>query len=154
MKKLIIAANLGNLRILRHLPAGEDPIEQEHLAEEPGESGKEHVKSIQETVTDQSGRFARGSAQGFETGMSHGEEHNLKSEIERAALKKIVARIECALSSEVNPPWVLAAPKPILPRMKRALNPAARDSLLSTVGADLTRTPLHDLEKRFLQSPS
>jgi hypothetical protein len=30
MKKLIIAANLGNLRVLRHLPAGEDPIEQEH----------------------------------------------------------------------------------------------------------------------------
>jgi hypothetical protein len=34
--------------------------------------------------------------------------------------------------------------------MKQALNPAAIKSLLSTVGADLTRTPLAELEKRFL----
>ena len=150
MKKLIIAANLGNLRVLKHREAGEDPIEKEHLVEEPGESGKEHVKSIQETVTDQSGRFARGNSVGLATGMSHGEEHNLKSEIERAALKKIATRIECALSAEGHPAWVLAAPKPILPRLEESLSAAARKSLLSTVGADLTRTPLPEMEKRFL----
>jgi len=150
MKKLIIAANLGNLRVLRHNEAGEDPIEKEHLAEEPGESGKEHVQTIRETVTDQPGRFGRGVPAGQETAMSHGEKHNLEAEIERNALKRIVARIECVLSAEGNPPWVLAAPRPILPRMKQSLAPAASKSLLSTVGADLTRTPLAELEKRFL----
>lgn len=150
MKKLIIAANLGNLRVLKHREAGEDPIEQEHLAEEPGESGKQHVKTIQETVTDQSGRFARGNPVGQTTGMSHGEEHNLKSEIERAALKKIVSRIEAVLAAEGHPAWVLAAPKPILPRLEESLSATARKSLLSTVGADLTRTPLPEMEKRFL----
>ena len=154
MKKLIIAANLGNLRVLRHLPAGEDPIEQEHLAEEPGESGREKVKTLQDTVTDQFGRFSRGTAHGLETGMSYGEEHNLKSELERIALKKIVARIECALCAEGNPPWVLAAPKTILPRMQRALSADARDKLLNSIGADLTRTPLAELEKRFLATQS
>ncbi|MFZ9936391.1 MAG: host attachment protein [Luteolibacter sp.] len=154
MKKLIIAANLGNLRVLRHLPAGEDPIVQEHLAEEPGESGREKVKTLQDTVTDQFGRFSRGTAQGLETGMSYGEEHNLKSELERIALKKIVARIECALCAEGNPPWVLAAPRTILPRMQRALSADARDKLLNSIGADLTRTPLAELEKRFLQTQS
>jgi hypothetical protein len=150
MKKLIIAANLGNLRVLKHHQAGDDPIEQEHLAEEPGESGKEHIKSIHETVTDQSGQFARGGPVGQLTGMSDGEEHNFKSELERTALNKIVARIEYVLSAQGNPPWVLAAPQPILARVKQLLKPAATKSLLSTVGADLTRAPLAELEKRFL----
>lgn len=150
MKKIIIAANLGNLRVLKFREAGEDPIEQAHLVEEPGESGREHVKSIHETVTDQSGRFARGGAVGFETGMSHGEEHNLKAEIERGALKKMAARIECALSAEGHPAWILAAPKPILGRLADMLTETSRKLLLSTVGADLTRCPLAEMEKRFL----
>ena len=150
MKKIIIAANLGNLRVLKYREAGEDPIEQEHLVEETGESGKEHVKSIQETVTDQSGRFARGGAVGMTTGMSNGEEHHLKAEMERSALKKIVTRIECALSAEGNPPWILAAPKPILARLEEMLPAPARQALISSVGADLTRCPLPEMEARFL----
>lgn len=150
MKKLIIATNLGNLRVLKHRQAGDDPIEKDHLVEEPGESGKEHVKSIQETVTDQSGRFSRGSPAGQFNGMTHGEEHHLKSEIERAALKKIVSRIEYVLSAEGHPAWILAAPKPILARLKDSLNPTVRKSMLSSVGADLTNTPLPEMEKRFL----
>jgi hypothetical protein len=150
MKKIIIAANLGNLRVLRHRAAGEDPAVKEHLVEEPGESGKEHVKSIHETVTDQSGRFARGVAAGLQTGMSNGEEHHLKAEIERSALRKMAARIDCVLSGDGYPGWVLAAPQPILGRLEEALPAAARKSLLSSVGADLTRCPLQEMEARFL----
>jgi len=150
MKKLIIAANLGNLRVLRHREAGEDPAVKEHLVEEPGESGREHVKSIHETVTDQSGRFARGVAVGLQSGMSNGEEHHLKAEIERGALRKISARIDCVLSGDGYPGWVLAAPQPILGRLEEMLPAAARKALLSSVGADLTRCPLSELEARFL----
>ncbi|MDP3850354.1 MAG: host attachment protein [Luteolibacter sp.] len=150
MKKIIIAANLGNLRVLKYREAGEDPIEQEHLIEEAGESGKVHVKSMQETVTDQAGRFARGGAVGFETGMSHGEEHHLQDEIERNALRQIAARVEYALAAEGHPPWILAAPKPILSRLKGLLSQDSRNSLSSSVGADLTRSPLVEMEKRFL----
>lgn len=150
MKKIIIAANLGNLRVLKFREAGEDPVEQEHLIEEAGESGKQHVKTIHETVTDQSGRFTRGGAVGMETGMSHGEEHHLKAEIERGALKKIAARIECALSAEGHPAWILAAPKTILARLQEMLPAGARRTLVSSVGADLTRCPLAEMEARFL----
>jgi hypothetical protein len=150
MKKIIIAANLGNLRVLKYREAGEDPVEQAHLVEEPGESGKEHVMSIHEAVTDQSGRFARGGPVGLATGMSHGEEHHLKAEIERGALKKMAARIECALSAEGYPAWVLAAPKPILGRLADMLSESSRKGLLSSVGADLTRCPLAEMEERFL----
>jgi hypothetical protein len=150
MKKIIIAANLGNLRVLKYREAGEDPVEQAHLVEETGESGKEHVKTIHETVTDQSGRFTRGGPVGMETGMSYGEEHHLKAEIERSALKKIAARIECALSAEGHPSWILAAPQPILARLEEMLPAGARKALMSSVGADLTRCPLSEMEARFL----
>ncbi len=150
MKKIIIAANLGNLRVLKLREPGEDPVEQAHLVEETGESGKVHVKSMHETVTDQAGRFARGGAVGFETGMSYGEEHHLQDEIERSALAKIAARVGFVLAAEGHPAWILAAPKAILTRLEQALPAAARKSLLSTVGADLTRCPLAEMEKRFL----
>ncbi len=150
MKKLIIAANLGNLRILKYNQAGDDPIEQDHLAEKPGESGKQHVKSMRDTVTDQAGRFTHSGPVGQPSGMSYGEEHNLKAELERSALKKMIERIECALSAEGHPPWILAAPQPILAQMKQSISRDAAKCLLSTVGADLTRMPLPELEKRFL----
>jgi len=150
MKKFIIAANLGQVRVLKYRAAGEDPIDQEHLIEEPAESGKVHVKSIKETVTDQSGRFGRGTPVGYETGMSYGEEHHLEDEMERNALKKIAARIETVLESEGHPGWILAAPKSILKRLEESLPPASRKTLASTVGADLTRCPLKEMEERFL----
>lgn len=150
MKKIIIAANLGNLRVLKYREAGDDPIEQEHLIEETGESGKEHVKTIQEAVTDQAGRFSQGGAVGMAAGMSYGEEHHLKDELERGALKKIAARIECALSAEGHPAWILAAPQPILARLEELLPAGSRRALMSSVGADLTRCPLAEMEARFL----
>lgn len=150
MKKFIIAANLGQVRVLQYRAAGEDPVEQEHLIEASSSSGKEHVKSIHETVTDQSGRFGRGSPVGFETGMSHGEELHLKDELERSAIKKIVSRIESVLAPAGHPVWILAAPKTLLGKLERGLSAAARASLASTVGADLTHCPLREMEQRFL----
>lgn len=150
MKKLIIAANLGKVRVLKYRAAGEDPIEQDHLIEEPEKSSAEHVATIQEAVTDQAGRFARGNPVGFETGMSYGEEHNLEREMERGAIKNIAARIERVLAADGHPAWTLAAPQSILARLKEALPTAARETLDSTVGADLTKCPLQEMEERFL----
>jgi hypothetical protein len=150
MKKLIIAANLGHVRVLKYKEAGEDPIEQDHLIEDAEESSNRHALSIQEVVTDQSGRFARGNPVGFETGMSYGQGNHLKAELERSAMKDIAGRICDVLASENYPAWVLAAPKPILPRLQEMLSSTARNTLASTVGADLTRTPLPEMEQRFL----
>ena len=150
MKKLIIAANLGNIRVLKYREAGEDPLEQEHLVEASAESAKEHVGTIHETVTDQSGRFGRGSQVGFQTGMSYGEEHELKASIEKAALKKIVSHIESILATEGWPQWSLAAPRSMLATLEESLSTNARKTLLSSIGSDLTRCPLKEMEKRFL----
>ena len=150
MKKFIIAANLGRIRTLTLREAGEDPIEQQHLVEELAESVKEHVNTIQEEVTDQAGRFGRGASVGFETGMSYGEEHHLKDEMERAAMKRIATRIGGILKKEGAASWILAAPGTILPRLVELLPAAARQTLSSSVAADLTRCPLPEMERRFL----
>lgn len=153
MKKFIIAANLGQVRVLKFRAAGEDPIEQEHLDEEPAESAKQHVPAIHEAVTDQSGRFGRGSRVGFETGMSYGEGHHLKAEIERNSVKNITARIESILVTANHPAWILAAPQALLARLQEHLSAAARNTLAATVNADLTRWPLAKLEERFCARP-
>ena len=120
MKKLIIAANLGRIRVLKYREAGLDPIDQEHLLEEPSESGKEHVLSVQEWVTDKAGRFSQGNAAGMEGGMSYGEEHELKEQIERNAMRRVATRIGEIVREEDHPIWVLAAPRSILPRSTRS----------------------------------
>lgn len=150
MKKFIIAANLGRIRTLKLREAGENPIEQEHLVEEPAESATAHVNTIQEEVTDQAGRFGRGTPVGFETGMSYGEEHHLKDEMERAAMKRIATRIGGILTDEGATSWILAAPGTILPRLVELLPAAARQTLSFSVAADLTRCPLREMERRFL----
>lgn len=150
MKKLIIAANLGRVRVLKFRSAGEDPIEQDHLIEKPDESSKQHVDAIHETVTDQAGRFGRGTPVGLGTGMSYGEEHNLEREMERGALKRIASRIQDILKAEGDPVWILAAPRTMIERLKDSLPASSRKLLLADVGADLTRCPLHEMEQRFL----
>jgi hypothetical protein len=149
MKKLIIAANLGHVRVLKFRAAGEDPVEQEHLVEVPEESTKVHVEAIHETVTDQSGRFGRGTPPGYQTGMSYGEDHHLQDEMERVALKRIVARIEGVLAAENHPAWILAAPASILGKLEKNLPVPARASLALSTAADLTRCPLSEMEHRF-----
>jgi hypothetical protein len=104
-------------------------------------------------VTDQAGRFARGAAPGMETGMSYGEEHHLKREIEHAAIEHMAQRIEYTLAAEAFPPWILAAPSEIAKDILAALSSAATAKLLGQQTADLTRVPLSDLEARFLSKP-
>lgn len=149
MNKLIIAANLGQVRVLGFREAGDDPAEQRHLVEEFSESVKEHVGSIRETVTDQAGRFSQGGSVGLKTGMSYGEEHHLKAEMERQAIRKTASRIEAILAAKSHPPWILSAPQPILAKLLEALPPSATGRLVSSIGADLTRCPLGEMEQRF-----
>jgi len=150
MKSLIVIANLGQVRVLKLRPAGDDPIQQEHLCEVPSANGKEPPKAIHEVVTDQSGRFAQGNAAGMQTGMSHGEHLQLEAELQRTALQRIATQIAEAVEAEGSPSWMLVAPSPILPALKQALPAHAKNSLGETHAADLTRTPLRELEGRFL----
>lgn len=150
MNSLIIAVNLGKVRVLGIREAGDDPQEKRHLVEERSESVTDHVKSIHETVTDQSGRFRQGSPAGVKAGMSYGEEHELEAEIERQALQRTAGHIGRILAARNHPRWVLVAPRTMLARLLAVLPMATLDTLAKSVGGDLTSSPLIELEKRFL----
>jgi hypothetical protein len=150
MEKLIIIANLGRVRPVKYRQAGEDPRDKAHLVEVPGELAEMRPESISEAVTDQAGRFTQGGAVDRKGGMSYGEEHNLKSELEKQALERIAAKIGQIVASEGDPTWRLFVPQAILSSLLKALPAPARKSLGEAVAGDLTSMPLPELEKRLL----
>ena len=150
MEKLIIIANLGRVRPVKFRDAGEDPRERAHLVEVPGAMAEMRPESISEVVTDQAGRSTQSGPVGMKSGMSYGEEHNLKTELDKQALGRIAAKIGSIVAAEGNPAWRLVVPQPILPSLVEILPPAARKSLAGTTAGDLTSLPLAELEKSFL----
>jgi hypothetical protein len=150
MKKLIVIANLGRIRPVKFKPAGDDPQDQAHLFEEPGSTLEIRPKSIQEVVTDQAGRFRQSGANGRQGGATSGEEHHLKSELEHQALERVAEHIGTIVAAAGYPAWQLVFPQENLPSLLKVLPAEAARVLADTVPGDLTKLPLAELEKRFL----
>ena len=151
MEKLIVIANLGRIRPVKFRAAGDDPREKAHLVEVPGSLVEMRPETISDVVTDQAGRTSQSGAVDRRGGMSYGEEHNLKSELEKQALERIAAKIGEIVAAEGNPAWKLVAPQTILTALTESLPAAVRKSLADSVAGDLTSLPLPELEKRFLK---
>lgn len=151
MEKLIVIANLGRVRSVKFREAGDDPRDKAHLVEIAGSLVEMRQETISDVVTDQAGRTSQSGAVARRGGMSYGEEHHLKSELEKQALERIAAKIGEIVAAEGNPAWKLVAPQTILTSLTQALPAAARKSLADTVAGDLTSLPLPELEKRFLK---
>ncbi|HEX7260672.1 MAG TPA: host attachment protein [Luteolibacter sp.] len=154
MEKLIIIANLGRVRPVKFRSAGEDPRQKAHLVEMPADIVQMRPESISAVVTDQAGRNTQSGAVDRRGGMSYGEEHNLKTELEKQALERIAHKIGEIVTAEGNPAWRLVAPPTIMPSLVRCLSATAQKSLAETVTGDLTNLPLPELEKRFLNGAS
>lgn len=150
MEKLIVIANLGRVRPVKFKPAGDDPLEEAHLLEEPGSTVEMRPQSIHQAVTDSAGRFPQGGPVDRLAGMSYGEEHHLEAELETQALERVAAKIGEIVACAGYPVWRLVIPQEIMPALLRALPPAAYKALGGVVAGDLTKIPLVDLEKRFL----
>lgn len=150
MEKLIIIANLGRVRPVKFRSAGEDPRQKAHLVEVPSEIVEMRPEPISAVVTDQAGRSTRSGPVGLRGGMSYGEEHNLKTELEKQALERVAKKIGEIVTAEGNPAWRLVAPPTIMPSLVKTLSASAQKSLAETVTGDLTNLPLPELEKRFL----
>ena len=148
--KLLIIADLGSLRVFRFDPAGDDPAERDHLVEVKTNVSGPELQTISDVVTDQAGKFNRGGAAGVVSAMSHFEQHNLESELQRKALESLSTSIATVLKQAGHPPWVLAAPQADRKRIEAALSTHCREKLVESVGADLIKEPVAKLEKRFL----
>lgn len=150
MKTLYVLADLGRVRAIELTRDSELAGGRRHLAELPSAAWEQARPPLGETVTDQAGRFAQGQMTGLAGGMSYGEEHELEAEEERRAIEAVAVHIDGVVAGAGHPGWILAAPKSILKTLEAALSDASRRAIRETVAADLTKTPLSDLEERFL----
>jgi hypothetical protein len=153
MEKLIVIANLGRVRPVKFKPAGEDPADKAHLSEDPGGSADLKPKSITEVVTDTAGRFRQSGRHDRLGGMSYGEEHHLKAELEHQALERVAGKIGDVVAAAGYPAWRLIIPPEIRPSLLKALPAAVFRALSKVMAGDLTRLPLAELEKRLIHHP-
>ena len=149
MKKLIVLADRSRIRTVAFHEGGDDPVEQDHLADKA--SAAVEAASRGTVVTDQSGRFGQGGAAGSEGGMSYGEDHQFDKELERREIARMADAIAEVVSGAGNPSWVLAAPQEILSRLREALPADCSTRLVESVGANLTKEPVAKLEERFVK---
>jgi hypothetical protein len=144
--RLLILTDLGMVRVLSFKEAGDDPRDRAHLKElSENELGAPRGAA----TTDGPGRFNRGSAAGNGEAMSHAET-KLDVEVEKRAIAQVAKEI-CDVVAELQcRSFVLAAPQEHLKRLESEMDAACRGKLGESLGADLTKTSLKDLEKRFL----
>lgn len=154
MKKLIVLADLKRIRILELRTGGDTPQKRGHLAKHSEITLELQPLSRGAAVTDKSGRFSRGSGLGRDVGMSHGEPHNLDTELKRRAVERLAERIGEVMTEAGNPDWVLAAPKGYLKSLQEQLPETCRATLTEAVGADLTKELHAKLEERFVHRDS
>jgi malonyl CoA-acyl carrier protein transacylase len=81
--------------------------------------------------------------------MSHAET-KLDIEVEKRAIAQVAEEICEVVANLGCRSFVLAAPQEHLKRLESEMEADCREKLSKSVGADLTKTSLKDLEKRFL----
>ena len=144
--RLLILTDLGMVRVLGFRDAGDDPRNLPHLVEiSSDELGLPHGA----VTTDGPGKFNRGFAAGNGEAMSHAET-KLDIEVEKRSIAQVANEI-CEVVTKLGcGSFVLASPQEFLKRLESAMNADCRAKLGKSVGADLTKASLKDLEKRFL----
>lgn len=144
--RLLILTDLGMVRVLNFKEAGDDPRDRAHLIEL---SENELGPPRGAVTTDGPGKFNRGSAAGTGEAMSHAET-KLDVEVEKRAIAQVASEICAVIANLGCNSFVLAAPQEHLKRLETEMDANCREKLQESMGADLTKSPLKDLEKRFL----
>ncbi|MEP2775094.1 MAG: host attachment protein [Luteolibacter sp.] len=144
--RVLILTDLGKVRVLAFKESGDDPRDRAHLMEL---SENELGPPRGSVTTDSPGKFKRGSAAGNGEAMSHAET-KLDVEVEKRAIAQVAREICDAVAKLGCSSFVLAAPQEHLKRLESEMNADCRGKLGESLGADLTKASLKDLEKRFL----
>lgn len=143
----VITADLGHLKAYR--------VSVDEL------SGKSHIRiladhilmeahrKLTDTETDVPGRYSvRTGKVAF--GHPAGEMHNVELENRKRLLGHLAREIESLLAREDCKRWGLAVGSDLLPRLLEKLSSSARESLVKTIPADLTKLDKDDVFARFL----
>lgn len=146
--KLIIVADLGLLRAYREVERPQDREPHLELIEELTPEAA-HEK-LSDQVTDQAGRFPRGSGADITTGdLSAGERLNLDAEQSRRLISRLAETIDTLLADEAVTDCWLAASAPIHKQLLEALNPKARKKISQVLPSNLAKTDPGELREHF-----
>lgn len=144
--RLLFLVGLGKVRVLRFPPPNSPDQGRAHLTEL---SEDELAPPRGTKTTDSPGRFNRGTAAGEGEAMSHAET-KLDLEVEKRAITQVAEEIDEAVKRFSCQSFILAAPQEHLKRLEAAMDPDSKKKLAKSIGSDLTKLSLPDLEKRFL----
>jgi hypothetical protein len=144
MKRLVIVADLGRLRMFR-VVRDRRGHRARNLMEVKVPQPVGEGRSVYEKVTDQAGRFPRGGG-----GMAYGEAHEMEAEQERKKVRALRREIEALLEAEECDSWNLAVPASIRSMLLGGMPLQVLERLTRVVDADLTKLPLEKLRERFV----
>lgn len=148
---LVILTDLGIVRAFRTHTTYPD---NQHLVEIDVPGQPPAREQLHNQVSDQAGRFPRGSETGEPGGMRHGEVHGKTAEEERRQLREIAATVENLVTEERCEAWRLAAPKTINNRLVALLSVGIRKRLVLNLHADFGKLPIREVEERLLLKPT
>lgn len=146
--KLIIVTDLGHFCAYRETFEHGDHHPHLKLVEElhPVEA---HQK-MSDQLTDQAGRFPRGSGAGHINGdLSAGERLPFEAEQERRLIQILAARIDHLLQDQSVQTCHLAASESIHRQLLDAINPTLRRKVSKVLASNLTKADPKELSKRF-----
>lgn len=132
--KLVVLTDLGAVkayRVYRDEMNGSPRIELREAVENP-----DAHQRMGETLSDQAGRFPTGAGTGQ---MSHGENHNLRTENEKRLIERLSQQVNEIVRSSDAPYFYFAAPREINQRVVDGFESGVRSKMLKNVGSDLVK---------------
>jgi hypothetical protein len=105
-------------------------------------------RRMHEQLTDSKGSF-RGSGDARSARHGSGEQHNLKSDMQRKSFLALAHDIEGVIAHTPPSEYYLALPQPIHKAVTALINKTIRAKIKKELAADLTKDTVKDIRKRF-----
>ncbi|MFI5264457.1 MAG: host attachment protein, partial [Candidatus Kapaibacterium sp.] len=105
-------------------------------------------RRLHDQLTDTKGSF-RGSGDARSARHGSGEQHNLKSDLQKKSFQGLAHDIEGVILHTPQSEYYLALPQPIHKAVTALMNKAVRTKIKKELAADLTKDTVKDIRKRF-----
>jgi hypothetical protein len=146
--RLIVIADLGHFKAYRleeDANLGQPRLE---LIDDYQTSLPNHLR---EEVTDQAGRYRKGTVGAGQHYMSDGEQHNVDLERRRRAAKAVAKHLDELTQRENADAYYFAAPSEVNNSILEEMSPQVRSKIEKNVKADLTRVSPEQVIQHFTE---
>ena len=145
---LLVLADVGHLKAYRFRTDTGGSTPKLELLENFETQVPNHLS---EEVTDQAGKYRKGSVHGGPSNLSDGEQHNIDLERRRRALREIARHINHLVRRESPEACFLAAGSEINNALMDELEPQARSAIKKNITANLTRLNQEEVIRHFAE---